>query len=60
MPKPDEFEMGGIIGQATIADCVSNSESRWFFGKYGFVLRDGKPLPFRGYRGQLGFFEVAE
>lgn len=33
--------------------------SRWFFGKFGFICKDGqlygKPIP---YKGQLGFFEV--
>lgn len=34
--------------------------SRWFFGIYGFVVKDGvlydKPIP---YKGQLGFFKVS-
>jgi hypothetical protein len=31
-------------------------DSRWFFGTYGFVLRDAFPLPLIPFRGQLGFF----
>jgi len=35
------------------------SRSKWFFGKFGFVVCDGElldnPIP---YKGQLGFFEV--
>jgi hypothetical protein len=31
-------------------------ESMWFFGRYGFVLRDAFPLPLIPCRGQLGFF----
>lgn len=54
-----EEMIGGIVGIATIVDCVKQSESPWFNGPYGFVLRDARPLPFRPYRGQLGFFEVA-
>lgn len=57
---PREEMIGGIVGIATIVDCVSHSESEWFNGPYGFVLRDAKPLPFRPYKGQLGFFEVVE
>jgi ASCH domain len=55
---PDTFERGGLIGQATLIDCVKASDSPWFFGRYGFVIRDVKPLPFQPMRGQLGFFDV--
>ncbi len=58
IPEFDELERGGIVGQATITDCVEDSESPWFFGRYGFILADAKPLPFLPVRGQLGFFEV--
>jgi len=49
---------GGIVGIADIVDCVTEHGSRWFFGPYGFVIENARPLPFRPYRGQLGFFEV--
>jgi hypothetical protein len=52
--------LGGIVGEARIIDCVTSSASPWFFGQHGFVIRDAKPLPFRPYKGQLGFFEVAD
>lgn len=48
--------LGGIVGQAEIVDCVSDMDSRWFFGPYGFVLRNAKALPFQPCRGALGFF----
>lgn len=51
---------GGIVGEAEIVDCVEQSDSPWFFGRYGFVLRNAKPLPFRPYKGRLGFFEIDE
>jgi hypothetical protein len=51
-------ERGGIVGSVEIVDCVTASSSRWFVGTYGFVLRDPQPLPFRPYKGALGFFEV--
>lgn len=60
IPDASELERGGIIGEAEIVDCVTESDSPWFFGKYGFVLRNAKPLPFRPYKGHLGFFEVDE
>jgi hypothetical protein len=52
------IERGGIVGSVEIVDCVTDSDSRWFVGKYGFVLRDPQPLPFTPWRGQLGFFDV--
>jgi hypothetical protein len=51
-----EGMMGGIIGEAEIVDCVSESSSPWFVGPYGFVLRNVKPLPFTPCVGRLGFF----
>jgi hypothetical protein len=49
-------DYGGIIGIVEIVDCVSKSSSPWFFGPYGFVLRNPRPLPFQSCRGMLGFF----
>ncbi len=54
------IQRGGIIGSVEIVDCVSASESPWFMGKYGFVLRDPRPLPFIPWKGQLGFFDVPD
>ena len=60
LPPPGEIERGGIVGQSTILDCVENHDSPWFFGPYGFVLDQSKPLPFRPMRGRLGFFPANE
>ena len=49
---------GCIIGEVDIVDCVTQSKSPWFVGKYGFVLANPKayssPIPCKG---KLGFFE---
>lgn len=64
VPIRNDFARGGIVGSVTIADCVTSSASRWFFGEYGFVLRDAKPLELPGgrriipMRGALGLFDV--
>ncbi|WP_179504382.1 MULTISPECIES: hypothetical protein [unclassified Sphingomonas] len=47
---------GGIVGMARIVDCVTKMDSRWFFGRFGFVLRDAFPVDLIPCRGQLGFF----
>ncbi|MDP2047538.1 MAG: ASCH domain-containing protein [Cypionkella sp.] len=51
------FHRGGIIGTAEIADCIESSESPWFFGSYGFVLRNVRPVEFVPVKGSLGFFD---
>jgi hypothetical protein len=56
--RPAAFDYGGIVGVAEIHGCVSHSASPWFFGDFGFLIRNAKPLPFTPYRGRLGFFEV--
>lgn len=60
--RDDPVEMaaprGGIVGAARIVDCVTEMDSQWFFGRYGFVLRDAFPLPLVPCRGQLGFFAL--
>lgn len=58
IPDDLELEIGGIVGSVEIIDCVKSSESKWFFGKFGFVLRNPTVLPFMPCRGQLGFFNV--
>lgn len=56
LPPFDELERGGIVGRAVITDCVTRSESPWFFGDYGFVMTKAEPLPFELCKGSLGFF----
>lgn len=47
---------GGIVGVMEIVDCVNDWPSQWFFGHYGFVIRNARALPFVPCRGMLGFF----
>lgn len=50
---------GGIVGAVEIVDVVEQSDSPWFVGRYGFVLR--KAQPFRRFypmRGMPGLFPV--
>lgn len=57
-PGWKELDRGGIVGIAEIVDCVQASESKWFMGKYGFVIRNARPLPFVPCNGALGFFRL--
>lgn len=56
----DALLRGGIIGSVEIVDCVTATDSPWFVGTHGFVLRDPQPLPFTPWKGRLGFFDVPE
>lgn len=60
LPPFEELERGGIVGQVEIVGCVQGCTSPWFFGEYGFVLKNAKPLPFRPFKGALGFFDVPD
>jgi len=51
-----DLPRGGIVGMARIVDCVTEWPSRWFLGRYGFVLKDAFPVPLIPCRGALGFF----
>jgi hypothetical protein len=58
IPVPERLEVGGIMGGCEIVGCVTASDSPWFSGPYGFVLRHQTSLPFVPLRGKLGFFRV--
>jgi hypothetical protein len=58
MPEINKFEMGGIVGSAEIIACVTQYDSQWFFGPYGFVLKNARILKFVPLRGKLNFFNV--
>ena len=55
----DELHFGSIIGVVDIVDVVTEYDSEWFEGPFGFVLANPRelpePIPFKG---QLGFWNV--
>lgn len=58
LPPSSAIDRGGIVGRVTMVTCRTRVDSPWFFGPYGFVLRNAEPLPFRPFKGMLGFFDV--
>lgn len=58
LPPFEQLERGGIVGTARLVDCVTAHPSPYFFGPFGFVLADARPLPFVPMNGQLGWFDV--
>jgi hypothetical protein len=59
LPAFEDMPLGGIVGSATVVDCVRGHPSRWKMDDaWGFVLKDQRVRPFVPYRGQLGIFRV--
>ena len=56
-PRMPDLQRGGIVGVAEIVNCIQNSDRPWFMGRYGFVLRNARPVNFLPVRGALGFFD---
>jgi hypothetical protein len=50
--------LGCIVGAVTITDCVTEMDSSWFSGPYGFMMADPKPCQPIPCKGALGFFDV--
>lgn len=61
VPPLSELPRGAIIGTVEIVDCVSRSGSPWFFGDYGFIMRNPIALPEPiECKGALGVWNVPE
>jgi len=52
--------LGGIVGAVSITDCVTEHESQWFTGPWGYVLDLPTFCDFVPMKGQLGFFTVPD
>lgn len=59
-PNFDHLQRGGIIGSVELVDSVDTSDSPWYMGEKGFVLRDPRPCEFYPLKGKLGFFDAPE
>lgn len=72
-PNRGEFQLGGIVGIARFAGIVHDRmqpeeysridlrqarASHWFFGPYGFLLKNARATGFVRCSGALGFFNV--
>jgi hypothetical protein len=58
VPSLGSLPRGGIVGKATLTDCVDHSDSLWFEGDYGLVLANAIEIPFVECKGKnLRFFE---
>lgn len=57
-PREAAMPRGGIVGMTRIVDCIEQMDSPWFYGKFGFVLRDAFAFPMIPCKGALGFFTL--
>lgn len=55
-PEAKDLLRGGIIGDVDVVDVVTESQSDWFFGPRGLVLRHPQHCDFIPAVGALGYF----
>lgn len=53
-----DYPHGGICGIAIVRGFVSQSDSKWFFGRYGWQLDPIERLPFTPCKGSQGFWHA--
>jgi hypothetical protein len=58
VPQFEDLPRGGVVGKAQLVNIVRESDSPWYFGEIGLVLKNPTPLPFKPLTGALGFFDV--
>ena len=56
-PAAIDLLRGGIIGSVDVVDVVTASDSMWFMGPRGLMLRNPVACDFVPSVGQLGYFE---
>lgn len=60
-PMPDALMRGAVIGTVEVVDAIDASDSKWFTGPCGLVLRNPRPITPRGHcSGQLGYFSPVQ
>lgn len=58
---PTVMAFGAIVGMVDIVDCVEESDSPWFMGRFGFVLANPRIItPAIPYKGKLGLYDIPD
>ena len=57
IPPARDLLRGGIVGSVEVVDVVDESDSPWFFGPRGLILRNPEVWTFIPCVGALGYFE---
>ena len=58
VPNESAIRYGGVVGVMEIVDCVTEHDSTWFDGPYGYVLGGYLATDFLPCPGKLGWFDV--
>ena len=67
LPDLADLPCGGIVGSVNVVGKIINgadfldptsSAAAWYTGAVGFYMTNAQPLPFRPWKGRLGFFNV--
>jgi hypothetical protein len=56
LPDFIELECGGIVGSVDLTKVVTDSDDPFFFGTYGFIYENARPMKFTPCAGSLGFW----
>ncbi len=56
-PRPDELPRGAIIGTVEVTEIITESDSEWFGGEAGLVLKNPKAIDPIPSSGALGYFK---
>lgn len=62
MPAPGQLRetLGHVVGIVDLIDVVEDHPSPWFFGPYGLVLANPRPVARVKLKGQLSIFNVSD
>jgi hypothetical protein len=61
VPRPDEFEAGGVVGSVELVDVTELCDSVWHQpGAFAWRLRNPRPMPFIPYTGRRNWFHVPD
>jgi len=59
-PKRNGFQTEGIIGSVKIDGCVVDSNSFWFSGPYGYLLKHPRKTRFQSTKGKQVYFDAGD
>ena len=60
LPAPSAFQQVSLVAIARLTGCVTESDSPWFSGPYGWVIEDVARIKAVYCRGMPGLFEVPD
>jgi hypothetical protein len=60
VPRPDALPRRAIIGTVEVVEIITESDSPWFGGEAGLLLRDPRPCDPIPARGELGYSRWTE